>query len=124
MCPCRLMIPGITNLPARSTVSAPAGGFELRRGPDPGDAAIVDDHRGGGRGRPSRPIDQREILQYLDFAVEAAANSSPSGGKVAASLRQRTYWIVHGSRNDIIVASTSQSRSADRNPAGVEADFG
>ena len=32
-CPCRLMIPGMTNLPVRSTVSAAAGGLSCAAGP-------------------------------------------------------------------------------------------
>src|SRR5438270_414552 len=43
-------------------------------------AAIIHDHCGGSRGRPSRPINQCEILQHLDFAVEYGGEDQAEGG--------------------------------------------
>ena len=53
--------------------------FEMRRGPNPDYAAIVHDHGGGVSGGLPGPVDQCEILQYLDFAVEDCREQQSEG---------------------------------------------
>ena len=82
-CPCRLMIPGMMYLPARS-VTACAGGFQLRGGSHPCDPAVIDNHGGICDGRAAVAIDQREIFEYFDFSRRAKRPAARSGQQLTA----------------------------------------